>query len=164
MSQGLWGAVRKVAINTASSATGMGTVLGVHSAFVPSDSAPRVTDSQLFNPTFETNKSLIDLQLGEGGTYFAISLRAITLALLGICPANYCGCGPKARKARRERAEFNCCVKVMEMRHLQHTQEMTEAQDRLQTLSALQEKRRLEHPYPQGGVEDGGGRILESVH
>ena len=101
MSQGLWGAVRKVSINTLSSAAGTGAVLGVHSAFVPSDSAPRVTDSQLFNPTFETNKSLIDLQLGEGGTYFAISLRAVALALVGICVTNYCRCGPKARKARR---------------------------------------------------------------
>ena len=89
-------------------------------------------------------------------TYFVISLGAITLALIGICSANYCGCGPKARRAQRERAEFNRHVKVMELRHLQHMQEMTEAQDRLQTLSALQEKRRLEHPYPQRGVENGG--------
>ena len=55
-----------MAINTASSAAGTGAVLCVHSAFVLWDSAPKVTDSQLYNPTFETNKSLIDFELGEG--------------------------------------------------------------------------------------------------
>ena len=59
-------------------------------------------------------------------------------------------------RGRRRSSTTDHHVKVMELRHLQHTQEMTEAQDRLQTLSALQEKRRLEHPYPQRGVEDGG--------
>ena len=49
MSQGWWGAVRKMAVNTASSAAGMGAVLGVHSAFGPSDGAPKVTDSQLYS-------------------------------------------------------------------------------------------------------------------
>ena len=139
MSQGLWGAVRKVAINTMSSAAGTGTVLGVHSAFVPLDSAPRVTDSQLFNPTFEMNKSLIDLQLGESSTYFIISIRALTLALIGLCTASYCGCGPSARRARRERAEYNRRVKVNEQRHLLFTQEMNEATERLHALTVLNE-------------------------
>ena len=126
---------------------------------MPSDSAPRVTDSQLFNPTFETNKSLIDLQLGESSTYFVISIGALTLALIGLCAASYCGCGPSARRARRERAEYNRRVKVSEQRHLLLMQEMNEAQERLQALTVLNEKRRLEHPHPEGGVENSGASL-----
>ena len=90
MSQGLWGAVRKMAVNTASSAAGAGAVLGVHSAFGPPDGVPKVSDSQLYNPYFKSNKSLIDLEFGEGVSYFTISLGALALALIGICTASYC--------------------------------------------------------------------------
>ena len=79
MSQGLWGAVKKMAINTASSANGTGAVLGVHSAFGP-DSAPKVSDSQLYKPTFKENRSLVDLELGD-----SISFITFTLAALAIC-------------------------------------------------------------------------------
>ena len=52
MSQGLWGAVKKMAINTASSAAGTCAVLGVHSAFGP-DGEPKVSDSQCYKPAFK---------------------------------------------------------------------------------------------------------------
>ena len=125
--------------NTLSSAAGTGAVLGVHSAFVPSDSAPKVMDSQLFNPTFETNKSLIDLQLGKTGTYFAISISALALALVGLCAASYCGCSPSTRRARRERAEYNRRVKDNKQHHLLFMQEMNEATERLHALTVLNE-------------------------
>ena len=105
MSQGWWGAVRKMAVNTASSAASTGAVLGVHSAFGPSDGAPKVSDSQLHNPTFKTNKSLVDLEMGDGMSFFAISLGALALCLMGICVFSYCGCSPRAIKARREKEE-----------------------------------------------------------
>ena len=74
---GFWGAIKKVSTNTLSSAAGTATVLGVHSAFMPSDNTPKVMDSQLYNPTFETNKSLFDLHLGESGTFLAISVSCL---------------------------------------------------------------------------------------
>ena len=98
---GFWGAIKKVSTNTLSSAAGTATVLGVHSAFMPSDNTPKVMDSQLYNPTFETNKSLFDLHLGESGTFLA-------LALAGLCAASYCGCSPSAR----ERHETEIARKV----------------------------------------------------
>ena len=155
---GLWGVICKVSANTLSSAAGTGAVLGVHSAFVPSDSAPKVMDSQLFNPTFETNKSLIDLQLGESGTYFVISISALALALVGLCAASYCGCSPSARRARRERAEYNRMMKESRQRHLLFTQEMDDASERLNALNILNEKRKVENPRHEG-VENGAGFV-----
>ena len=152
---GLWGVIRKVSTNTLSSAAGTGAVLGVHSAFVPSDSAPKVMDSQLFNPTFETNKSLFDLHLGESGTYFAISVSALALALVGLCAASYCGCSPSARRARRERAEYNRRMKESRQRHLLFTQEMEDATERLNALNILNEKRKVENPRPEGVGPEG---------
>ena len=160
---GLWGVIRKVSANTLSSAAGTGAVLGVHSAFVPSDSAPKVTDSQLFNPTFETNKSLIDLQLGESGTYFAISISALALALVGLCAASYCGCSPSARRARRKRAEYNRRVKDSRQRHLLFTQEMDDATERLHALTILNEKRKVENPHPEGGVDNNGVSFVSTL-
>ena len=126
---GLWGVFRKVSTNTLSSATGTGAVLGVHSAFMPSDNTPKVMDSQLYNPTFETNKSLFDLHLGESGTFFVISVSCLALALAGLCAASYCGCSPSARRARRERAEYNRMMREGRERHLLHTQEMQEMEE-----------------------------------
>ena len=151
----LWGVIRKVSANTLSIAAGTGAVLGVHSAFVPSDSAPKVMDSQLFNPTFETNKSLFDLHLGESGTYFAISVSALALALVGLCAASYCGCSPSARRARRERAEYNRRMKESRQRHLLFTQEMEDATERLNALNILNKKRKLENPRPEGVGPEG---------
>ena len=108
MAGGFFGAFKKVGINTLSSATGTATVLGVHSAFVPSGDSPKVVDSQLYSPVFETEKSLLNLHLGDGGTFLIISASCLALALVGICAASYCGCGcsPSARRARRERIEY----------------------------------------------------------
>ena len=44
---GFLSAIKKVSVNTLSSAAGTATVLGVHSAFVPSGDTPKVVDSQL---------------------------------------------------------------------------------------------------------------------
>ena len=110
------------------------------------------------NPTFETNKSLIDLQLGESSTYFAISIGALALALVGLCAASYCGCSPSARRARRERAEYNRRVKESRQRHLLFTQEMDEATERLNALNILNEKRKVENPRPEG-VDNGASFV-----
>ena len=88
MSQGWWRAVQKMPDNTAFSATGTGAVLGVHSAFGPPDGAPKVSDSQLYHPTFKSNKSFIDLEFGEGASFFTIALGALALALIGLCTAS----------------------------------------------------------------------------
>ena len=154
---GFWGAIKKVSTNTLSSAAGTATVLGVHSAFMPSDNTPKVMDSQLFNPTFETfetNKSLFDLHLGESGTFFAISVSCLALALVGLCAASYCGCSPSARRARRERAEYNRLRREGRERlllHSQEMQEMEEATERLSKLNVLHEKRKLEYPSSADG-------------
>ena len=152
---GFWGAIKKVSTNTLSSAAGTATVLGVHSAFMPSDNTPKVMDSQLYNPTFETNKSLFDLHLGESGTFFAISVSALALALVGLCAASYCGCSPSARRARRERAEYNRMMRESRERHLLLTQEMEDASERLKALNVLSEKRKLENPRPEGVGPEG---------
>ena len=104
---GFWGAIKKVSTNTLSSAAGTATVLGAHSAFMPSGDTLKVVDSQLYNPTFETEKSLFNLHLGDSGTFLVISASCLALALVGLCAASYCGCSPSARRARRERPEYN---------------------------------------------------------
>ena len=154
MAGGFFGAFKKVGINTLSSAAGTATVLGVHSAFMPSGDTPRVVDSQLYNPVFETEKSLLNLHLGDSGTFLVISASCLALALVGICAASYCGCGcsPSARRARRERAEYQRLVREGEAKHReraaiyeQEMADMDEAAQKLQRLSRLQEKRRIEH-------------------
>ena len=97
MAGGFLGAIKKVSVNTLSSAAGTATVLGVHSAFMPSGDTPKVVDSQLYNPTFETEKSLLNLHLGDSGTFLVISASCLALALVGLCAASYCGCSPSAR-------------------------------------------------------------------
>ena len=153
MAAGFIGAFRKVGINTLSSAAGTATVLGVHSAFMPSGGSPKVVDSQLYSPIFETEKSLLNLHFGEGGTFLIISASCLALALVGLCAASYCGCGcsPNARRARRERIEYQRLVREGEAKYReraaiyeQEMAEMDEAQKKLQRLSQLQEKRRLE--------------------
>ena len=153
MAGGFFGAFKKVGINTLSSAAGTATVLGVHSAFMPSGDTPRVVDSQLYNPVFETEKSLLNLHLGDSGTFLVISASCLALALVGICAASYCGCGcsPSARRARRERAEYQRLVREGEAKHReraaiyeQEMADMDQAAQKLQRLSRLQEKRRLE--------------------
>ena len=154
MAGGFFGAFKKVGINTLSSAAGTATVLGVHSAFVPSGGSPKVVDSQLYSPVFETEKSLLNLHLGDGGTFLIISASCLALALVGICAASYCGCGcsPSARRARRERAEYQRLVREGEAKHReraaiyeQEMADMDEVAQKLQRLSRLQEKRRIEH-------------------
>ena len=159
---GFWGAIKKVSTNTLSSAAGTATVLGVHSAFMPSDNTPKVMDSQLFNPKFETNKSLFDLHLGESGTFLAISVSCLALALVGLCAASYCGCSPSARRARRERAEYKRLTREGRERILLHSQEMKEMEEtseRLRKLNGLLEKRKLENP----SSEDGGHEVMKST-
>ena len=155
---GFLSAIKKVSVNTLSSAAGTATVLGVHSAFVPSGDTPKVIDSQLYNPTFETEKSLFNLHLGDSGTFLVISASCLALALVGLCTASYCGCSPSARRARRERAEYKRLMREGEARyrerallHSQELQDMEEAAEKLSKLKALQEKRKLEHPSPAGG-------------
>ena len=131
MSQGLWGAVRKMAVNTASSAAGTGAVLGVHSAFAPPDGHPKVLDSQIYHPTFKSNKLFIDLEFGEGASYFTIAIGALSLALMGLCAASYCGCSPKAWQERKEREEFKQRMKELEIRTLEREEQAQETQDRL---------------------------------
>ena len=146
-------AIKKVGLNTVSSAAGTATVLGVHSAFVPSGDTPKVVDSQLYNPVFETEKSLLNFNLGDSGTFLLISASCLALALVGLCAAQYCGCSPSARRARRERAEYQRLVREGEARfrerallHSQELQELEESAGKLSRLKELQEKRRLEHP------------------
>ena len=93
--------------------------MGVHSAFAPPDGGPKVSDSQLYHPTFKSNKSFIDLEFGEGALYFTIAIGALSLALIGLCAASYCGCSPRARKEKREREEFKQKVREMELKILQ---------------------------------------------
>ena len=164
MAGGFFGAFKKVGINTLSSAAGTATVLGVHSAFMPSGDTPRVVDSQLYNPVFETEKSLLNLHLGDSGTFLVISASCLALALVGICAASYCGCGcsPGARRAQRERAEYQRLVREGEAKYReraalyeQELADMEEAAQKLNRLSRLQEKRRLEHSAggdPAGAV------------
>ena len=147
-------AIKKVGLNTVSSAAGTATVLGVHSAFVPSGDTPRVVDSQLYNPVFETEKSLLNVNLGDSGPFLLISASCLALALVGLCAAKYCStCSPGARRARRERAEYQRLVREGEARfrerallHSQELQELEESAGKLSRLKELQEKRRLEHP------------------
>ena len=96
---GFLGAIKKVSVNTLSSAAGTATVLGVHSAFMPSGDTPKVVDNQLYNPTFETEKSLLNLHLGDSGTFLVISASCLALALVGLCATSYCSCSPSARRA-----------------------------------------------------------------
>ena len=164
---GFLGAIKKVSVNTLSSAAGTATVLGVHSAFMPSGDTPKVVDSQLYNPTFETEKSLLNLHLGDSGTFLVISASCLALALVGLCAASYCGCSPGARRARRERAEYNRLKREGEAKYRerallysQELQDMEEAAEKLSKLAVLQEKRKLEHPSPAGGDPAGAMSTL----
>ena len=133
MSQGLWGAVRKMAVNTASSAAGTGAVLGVHSAFAPPNSGPKVEDSQLYHPTFKSNKNFIDMEFGEGASFFTITIGALSLAMLCLCAASYCGCNPKTRggQERKEREEWKTRMKELEMRTMEKEEQAQEALEHL---------------------------------
>ena len=42
-------------------------------------------------------------------------------------------------------------------------QEMNEATERLHALTVLNEKRRLEHPHPEGGVENNGASLVSTL-
>ena len=163
---GFLGAIKKVSVNTLSSAAGTATVLGVHSAFMPSGDTPKVVDSQLYNPTFETEKSLFNLHLGDSGTFLVISASCLALALVGLCAASYCGCSPSAKRARRERAEYNRLRREGEAKyrerallHSQELQDMEEAAERLSKLTGLQKKRKLENPSPAGAMSTLGEAI-----
>ena len=174
MAGGFFGAFKKVGINTLSSAAGTATVLGVHSAFMPSGDTPRVVDSQLYNPVFETEKSLLNLHLGDSETFLVISTSCLALALVEICAASYCGCGcsPGARRARRERAEYNRLKREGEAKYRerallysQELQDMEEAVEKLSKLALLQEKRKLEHPSPaDGGLAGAMSTLGEAIN
>ena len=69
-----------------------------------------------------------------------------------------CGCSPSARRARRERAEYNRRIKESRQRHLLFTQEMDDATERLNALNILNEKRKVENPHPEG-MENGAGFV-----
>ena len=100
-SAGLWTALRKIAVNTASSAAGTGAVLGVHSAMTP-DSPPPITGG--YQPTVIEEKGLVNFEFGGATSLFVISAVAL---LLGVCFACCCStrmCSPSFwRKKRSDR-------------------------------------------------------------
>ena len=79
--------------------------------------------------------------MGEGVSQFAISLGALALALFGICAASYCSYSPRARKAKREREEFQRSVREMELRTLQRNEELQEAQSNLAAKRIIEDGR-----------------------
>ena len=68
----------------------------------------------------------------------------MALALIGLCTASYCGCSPRARKAKRERDEFQRKVREMELRMLQRNEELQEAESHL-AAKRMVEERRIEY-------------------
>ena len=91
---------------------------------------------------------------------------------MGLCAASYCGCSPSARRARRERAEYNRLRREGEAKyrerallHSQEMQEMEEATERLSKLNVLQEKRKLENPSPaDGGLAGAMSTLGEAIN
>ena len=96
------------------------------------------------------------------------AVSCLALALVGLCAASYCGCSPSARRARRERAEYNRLRREGRERlllHSQEMQEMEEATERLSKLTVLQEKRKLENPSPaDGGLAGAMSTLGEAIN
>ena len=136
-SASIWTALRKIAVNTASSAVGTGAVLGVHSAMTP-DSAPPITGG--YQPTVIEEKGLVNFEFGGATSFYVISAVAL---LLGICFA--CCCSPRAcspsfwKKKRTDRRLEN---EVMDLtRRLEASRK--ESEDRMEA--------KLEEGLGEGG-------------
>ena len=101
MASGIWTALHKIAVNTASSAAGTGAVLGMHSAMAPDPASPA---TGWYQPTAIEEKGLVNFQFRGATSFYVISALAL---LLGICFA--CCCSPRAcstsfwRKRRADR-------------------------------------------------------------
>ena len=84
------------------------------------------------------------MEFREGASYFTIAIGALSLALMGLCAASYCGCSPKARQERKEREEWKTRMKELEMRTMEREEQAQEAQDRL-TIKRRYEDGRLDY-------------------
>ena len=106
---GLFGAARKIAINTASSVAGTGAVLGVHSALTPNND--RFQDSTLIQPTIKDTHSLVSVDMEGTTSMFMIAMVSLLVAIvLGVC-CHVCRCSLASLLKRREQREMSQMLK-----------------------------------------------------
>ena len=95
---GIFAAIKKIMINTASSAAGTGAVLGVHGAMSPD--TPQFDHA--YQPTARKNSGFINVDLEGGPSFIVISVVAILVAiLLGVCCRKASSCSSTKRKQKR---------------------------------------------------------------
>ena len=85
--------IKKLFMSSASSAIGMGTVLGIHSAMAPE--APSIQGSDLWDVTVDGSKNLMKIDMSGGTSFFMIALVILICLLVVITvPMCCCGCSP----------------------------------------------------------------------
>ena len=97
-SAGLWTALRKIAVNTASSTAGTGAVLGVHAAMTP-EAPPPITGG--YQPTVKEENGLVNIEFGGATSMFVISVAALLLGLCFACCCNKRTCSPTYWRKKR---------------------------------------------------------------
>ena len=100
----MWTALRKIAVNTASSAAGTASVLGIHSATSPAPPPPATGGYQ---PTVIEERGLINFgQFGGTTSFFVISALALLLGVLfACCCSSRCTTAFWRRKRAKRRLE-----------------------------------------------------------
>ena len=109
-SAGIWGAFKKIAINTASSAAGTAGVLGVHSAMTP-EAPPPMTGS--FQPSVKEETGIINVDIGGASSMMVISIAALLIGLFFACCCSSKICSPN--QWRKKRAEQRLSNEVSEL-------------------------------------------------
>ena len=126
---GLFGAARKIAINTASSAAGTGAILSIHSALTPN--IDRFQDSTMFQPSIKDTHSLVNVEMAGTTSLFMIAMVGLLLAIaMGVC-SHACRCCPLKR---REQRMMNQMKRNMEL------QEAAFAKEKVGNVRALEHK------------------------
>ena len=130
---GIFGAARKIVINTASSAAGTGAVLGVHSAMTPNND--RFQDSTLIQPSIKDTHSLVSVDMEGTTSMFMIAMVSLLVAIvLGVC-CHACRCSPASLLKRREQREMSQMLK----RNMELQEEIF-AKEKVANIRALEHK------------------------
>ena len=102
VSSGFRALFKKWFLSSTSSAVGTGTVLGIHSAISPKESAFKGSDMR--EAHLDESKNLVKVNMDSTTSYFTIVVGAILFLLLVGTIALCCGWSP-SKIARREREE-----------------------------------------------------------
>ena len=100
----------------------------------------------------------MDLEMGDGMSFFTISLGALALCLMGICAFSYCGCSPRAMKARREKEEWRRRIREMELRTIQRNEELQETERWLESKRMVEDRRREYHDHTETAPASASGQ------